>query len=93
VNWGAFLLLTIFLSLGLLLIQRTEVKRRRLAIILLAVVGFLALYWANFRALTREFILALIAGLVFSFLFWLLIGRYNPVGDSDDAIQVLGMDD
>lgn len=29
---------------------------------------------------------------VFNVLFWLFIGRYNPVGSSD-SIQVIGMDD
>ena len=35
---------------------------------------------------------AFVLGLILSFLFWLLIGRYNPIGSSDD-IQVIGMDD
>jgi hypothetical protein len=33
-----------------------------------------------------------VVALVVNFLFWLLIGRYNPVGSSED-IQVLGLDD
>jgi hypothetical protein len=36
--------------------------------------------------------LGFIFAVVVSFLFWLLVGRYNPVGTSDD-IHVLGMDD
>jgi uncharacterized membrane protein HdeD (DUF308 family) len=92
-NGGAFLLLAGVLSLLLLLVQRTEARRRRLAIIVVAFTGFLVLYWANVRDLGREFLLGLIAALVISFLFWLLIGRYNPVGDSEEAIQVIGMDD
>ena len=56
-------------------------------------VGFLTLYWANFRDLGREFIFGLGIALLGNLLFWLFIGRYNPVGDSDAAIQVLGMDD
>lgn len=92
-NGGAFLLLTLFLSLAVLLVQRTEAKRRRLAIFLMIVVVFLTIYWANVRELSREVTFALITALVLNFLFWLLIGRYNPVGDSDKTIQVLGLDD
>ena len=32
------------------------------------------------------------AGLIINFLYWALLGRYNPVGSSD-AIKVYGMDD
>jgi len=31
--------------------------------------------------------------LVLNLLFWLLIGRYNPVASSDKNIRVIGMDD
>lgn len=92
-NGGALLILTLVLSMAVLLVQRTEAKRRRLAIFLMIVVVFLTIYWANVRELSGEVAFALIAALVLNFLFWLLIGRYNPVGDSDKTIQVLGMDD
>jgi hypothetical protein len=36
--------------------------------------------------------MAAFAALIFNFLFWFLIGRYNPPGSSDD-IKVLGMND
>ena len=93
VNWGAFVLLATFISIIFLFIQRSEAKRRRLTTLLMAAVGFLFYYWADIRGLSREFIMALIVGLLFNLLFWLLIGRYNPVKDSDDTIQVIGMDD
>lgn len=92
-NGGAFLLLTGFLSLMLFLVQRTEAKRRRLAVLLMVVIGFLTIYWANFRGLSGEVALAIGAALVLNFLFWVLIGRYNPVADSDKTIQVYGLDD
>ena len=92
-NWGAFFLLAAVISVIFLFIQRSEAKRRRLTTVLMIVVGFLFYYWAGIRGLTREFITALIVGLVFNVLFWLLVGRYNPVQDSDDVIQVVGMDD
>ncbi|MAS33495.1 MAG: hypothetical protein CL610_05775 [Anaerolineaceae bacterium] len=92
-NGGAFILLAGLLSTAMLLVQRTEAKRRRMTILLMLLVGFLTYYWANVRELQREFVFAVIAALVFSLLFWLFVGRYNPVGDSDENIQVLGMDD
>jgi len=92
-NWGAFALLAIVISVSLLFVQRSEAKRRRLTTMLTIVIGFLVYYWAGVRGLTREFVTALIVALVFNLVFWLLIGRYNPVKDSDDMIQVIGMDD
>lgn len=91
-DMGSFFLIFIWFALIFFLIQRTEANRRRLVISLMFIVGFLTWYWANFRGLDREFIFGLIAGLVLNVLFWILIGRYNPVGSSDD-IQVIGMDD
>ncbi|MGQ9887396.1 MAG: hypothetical protein ACUVSX_02790 [Aggregatilineales bacterium] len=91
-DWGTVLVLVIWLSALLLIWQRAETKRRRAVTILLLFVGFLTWYWADFRGLAGAFWLALVLSLIGSFLFWLLIGRYNPVGSSDD-IQVIGMDD
>jgi len=92
VDTGSFFLLFIWFTLIIFLIQRTEASRRRLVIALMVFVGFLTWYWANFRGLGREFLFGLLAGLGVNLIFWLLIGRYNPVGSSDD-IQVIGMDD
>ncbi len=92
-NGGAVFLLGGLFSAFLLLVQRTEAKRRRLAVYLVIFVVFLTFYWANVRGLVSEFVFAVLAAAVFNFLFWLLIGRYNPVGDSDENIQVIGMDD
>ncbi|MBZ0298441.1 MAG: hypothetical protein K8J31_01815 [Anaerolineae bacterium] len=93
VNGGVLLLLAGLFSLLFFLVQRTELRRRRIATLVVVVVGLLTLYWANFRDLGREFVYSLLAALILNFLFWLLVGRYNPVGDSDESIQVIGMDD
>ncbi len=92
-NGGVVLLLTIVLGAMLMLIQRAEKRRRRLATIIMAGVAFLLWYWAAFRQLGGEFTTALALAAFMNLLFWLLIGRYNPVGDSDEGIRVLGMDD
>lgn len=42
----------------------------------------------------QENIIGLLIALVVSYLFWLLIGRYNKVGNADDeGIKVFGLDD
>lgn len=88
-------LLTLFtLAFGMMifLIQRSESKRRRLVALLMLIAAELIRRYAVFRDVNTEVLLAFIIALFLNFLFWLLIGRYNPVGSSDN-IQVLGMDD
>ena len=92
-NAGVVLLLTLVLGGMLFLIQRAEKRRRRLAALVMAGLGFLLWYWASYRQLGSEFTASLLLALFLNLLFWLLIGRYNPVGDSDSGIRVLGMDD
>ncbi|MCY3945580.1 MAG: hypothetical protein OXF44_04775 [Anaerolineaceae bacterium] len=92
-NAGVILLLTLVLGVMFFLIQRAEKRRRRLVALVMAGLAFLLWYFANFRQLGSEFTASLLLALLLNFLFWLLIGRYNPVGDSDSGIRVLGMDD
>ena len=92
-NAGVILLLTLVLGVMLFLIQRAEKRRRRLAALVMAGLAFLLWYWASYRQLSSEFTASLLLALVLNLLFWLLIGRYNPVGDSESGIRVLGMDD
>lgn len=89
---GITLLLTFILSLMIFLVQRTEAKRRRFfAIVMLGGAELIRRYvW--FRDVHTEALTALIAAIVLNLLFWLLIGRYNPVGSSDQ-IQVIGLND
>jgi len=84
--------ITIFLTFLIFLVQRAEKKARRLVLLLSALV-FLAV---------RQFTIdggnegiswrALLIATSINFVFWFLIGRYNPPGSSD-SIQVIGMDD
>jgi phosphoglycerol transferase MdoB-like AlkP superfamily enzyme len=88
------LILTILFTLLLFVIQRTERKYRLWVIVLtLLTAGTLLRNFVIYRQLESEGWLALGIALFLNFLFWLLIGRYNPVGSSDKNIQVLGMDD
>lgn len=88
------ILLTLFFSVLLMVIQRTEAKYRRVVIlIILITAGILLRNFVVYRGIESEAWLSLALALIFNFLFWVFIGRYNPVGNSDDKIQVLGMDD
>ncbi len=53
---------------------------------------FLLLVYALWQSAILEALVGLLIATVFNGLFWLLIGRYNPVHSSDE-IRVLGMDD
>lgn len=92
-DWNYIGLIAVLVALLLVMIQRTEPKRRRLAVILV-VPGLLLIRQNAFLKgdLHEETLLAFIIGIILSLLFWLLIGRYNPVG-SDSEVKVIGMDD
>ncbi len=92
-DWNYIGLIAVLVALLLVTIQRTEPKRRRLAAILV-IPGLLLIRQNAFLKgdLHEETLLAFIIGLLLSFLFWLLIGRYNPVG-VDSEVKVIGMDD
>jgi lysylphosphatidylglycerol synthetase-like protein (DUF2156 family) len=85
--------LTIAIGLTLFLVQRTEAKSRGCVIWFMVLVVGGAITWFSYLrgVFDQAFSAFLIAGF-FNLLFWVLIGRYNPVKSSDD-IQVLGMDD
>ena len=89
---GLVILLVLSLGTIIFVIQRTESSRRRIVLFVMFLV-FLVLGWlVNIRGAWGEAVVGLIIALVLNFLFYVLIGRYNPVGSSDD-IHVLGMDD
>jgi hypothetical protein len=89
-DWLLFLIV-IFTSL-LLLIQRSDPKRRLWVIVFALIPMELLRQYAVASDASGEALLAILAALVLSFLFWLLIGRYNPPRSGDD-IRVLGLDD
>jgi hypothetical protein len=88
----AILLLAFVFSLLLFFIQRSEKRRRLVAIIVVLGVGELLRRYVFYRDYHDEALIALIIAVILNVLFWLLIGRYNPVGSSD-SIQVMGLDD
>ncbi|MBK8025892.1 MAG: hypothetical protein IPK19_32020 [Chloroflexi bacterium] len=89
---GIFTLLTIFMTAMVLMIQRTEKKRRLLVTIVMLLVAELIRRYVWYRGVHDEAWMALALALTVNFLFWMFIGRYNPVGSSEE-IQVMGLDD
>ena len=92
-DWNYLGLISVLVALLLVMIQRTEPKRRRLAAFVVLPVLLIFREYAFLKGdLHEETLLAFVVGFVLSFLFWLLIGRYNPVG-RDSEVKVIGMDD
>jgi hypothetical protein len=89
---GIVILLTIFIGLMMLIVQRVERKRRAFVVLILLVIGELLRRYVWYRGYHGEAWIALIAAAAINLTFWLLVGRYNPV-ISSDRIHVLGMDD
>ena len=89
---GTFFLLLFATGFMMLFIQRTERRRRLLVTIGLSVIGVLIIRYVDYRNLHTEAQLAFVVALALNFLFWALIGRYNPPKNSDD-MKVLGLDD
>lgn len=91
-NWWITFLLMVSFTVIFVLIQRSEQSQRRIVWISMLVVLGLIGYWSITAQVVGEAVLGLLLGLLLTGLFWLLIGRYNPVGSSDN-IKVLGLDD
>ena len=91
-NVSSFLLLLVGFTVLLFAVQRAESKRRLFVAAGMVILGILLQRYANYRSLHTEALVAFILSIVLNFLFWVLVGRYNPPGSSDD-IQVIGMDD
>lgn len=88
-DWGYVTLVAVTFSILLIIAQRVEERRRRM------VRGFIvsmAILLMIRYELQDENLVGYVIALFVSFLFWLLIGRYNRVGSSD-VIKVYGMDD
>jgi uncharacterized membrane protein len=90
---GYIALITTIVIIVLLLVQRTEKSKRRLTWSF-AIMSFLIISHNTFLKSDyhEETLIAFIIGFVVSGLFWLFIGKYNPVGTSDD-MKVMGLDD
>ena len=79
-----FVLLLVGFTLLFFAFQRAESKRRLLVAVIMLVPGLLLQRYANYRGLHTEALVAFIVAIVLNFFFWVLIGRYNPPGSSED---------
>jgi hypothetical protein len=89
---GLVFLLVLSFGTIIFVMQRTESKRRRIVLFVMFLVLLVLGWLINIRGAWGEAVVGLLIALILNFLFYVLIGRYNPVGSSDD-IHVLGMDD
>ena len=85
-------ILTGLIGFLLFLIQRAEPKSRRLVIVLTIFPSIFIRNFILYRDIETEGWLSLAIALLLNFMFWVLVGRYNPV-TSSDQIKVLGLDD
>lgn len=88
-DWGYIAAVALFFSILLIVTQRTIEKRRK--IMRIFVIALAVLLMIRYT-LHLENLIAYGIALIVSFLFWALIGRYNPA-PTDDAIKVYGLDD
>jgi drug/metabolite transporter (DMT)-like permease len=89
---GPFVLLLFAFGFMLLFIQRTEPKRRLIVALGMGVIGIVIVRYVAFRDFHAEAQTAFVVAAILNFLFWAIIGRYNPPKNSDD-MKVLGLDD
>lgn len=91
-NTQTILLLTVTFTILQLALQRADrTKKRGVRVfwfLMVILIGAYTLLTARFI----EALLAFVLGVIISGLYWVLIGRYNPVKSSED-IKVLGLND
>lgn len=92
-DWSQFFAVFVIFSTLWIIAQRIARRHQRLFRIFIII---FAIGWMSMRLnlFFWEMIPGIIASLIMSFVFWLLIGRYNPVGNEDqENIKVYGLDD
>lgn len=91
-NWSLFWQLLAGYSLLLLMAYRAEVNRRLATMLILSPLWLILLpRYADFRGAGAESDLAVLLALGLNYLIWLTLGRWFPVGSSDEII-VWGME-
>lgn len=91
-NWSVFILIGVVFGGMMMIVQRAQANRRLLVAIILAPPFAACWLFASTQNAIDSAWLALAAAILLNALFWLLVGRYNPVARSED-IRVLKMDD
>jgi len=87
----ALLLIVVVFSVLLILSQRIVARHKRMFRGFIISMALLLMIRYEYHS---ENLVGYAIALVISFLFWVLIGRYNEVGDDDQTgIKVYGLDD
>lgn len=90
-NWGYLLSVTLVFTFLLIFSQRIVQRHQRAFRGFVVTMAILLMIRYEFQT---ENLIAYGISLVISFLFWVLIGRYNKVGNADEeGIKVYGLDD
>jgi hypothetical protein len=90
-DWGYILLLGGTFGCFLILTQRMAPQHKRMTRGFIVTLGLITLFLV-YPERQNESAVGLFIALLLSFLFWLLVGRYNPVQERDE-IKVYGLDD
>jgi len=85
-------MVTLTFTILLIFVQRMEARRKRVGRWFIIGLMILLMLRPNYIELRSANLVAYVLAFLLSGLFWLLIGRYNPVGSSDN-IKVYGLDD
>ncbi len=89
---SAFVMLVSIYAGLMLVVQRVEKNRRIFVLLVMSVAGLLVWRMAIYREYQSENEWAVLLALAANFAFWYLIGRHFPPPDSDDVIEVIGME-
>lgn len=89
-NSGYLLLVSVAFGLLLILAQRIEARHKRMFRGFIVTMAIFLMIRYEYQG---ETLLGYGFALLISYLFWLFIGRYNPVKNSNDEIKVYGLND
>jgi len=90
---STLIVLIALFGLMLLILQRTERKRRWVVFLLFLPASVFIYYWAGFRQQLGSALLATGIAAVLNLLFWIFYGQKHPPVSSDESIRVIGMDE
>lgn len=90
-NWGYLTLIAVAFSVLLILSQRIVPRHKGTFRGFIVSIAILLMIRYEFQT---ENIIGYLLALITSFLYWLLIGRYNQISTAqEDSIRVYGLDD
>lgn len=91
-NTSNLIVLTLIYTALLLMVQRTERKRRLIVALAIPVIGYMTYQWALLKDQRDVLLWSAGIALGLNVVFWLVWGRTHPAGTSD-SIKVIGMEE